>query len=117
TIVVTNQGSADDTNIAISCDLTDEMQFVSCGPKNLPNNQPPGTTDRFTQVPSTQGKADGKTVKFDTVARLGAKQYVAWEVKVKALKAKDVRFWTTLTTDQTKAGGEIKKNESTNFYE
>ncbi|MFI5380344.1 MAG: hypothetical protein ACHRHE_13675 [Tepidisphaerales bacterium] len=117
TIVVTNQGSADDTNIAISCELTDEMQFVSCGPKNLPNNQPPGTTDKFTQVPSTQGKADGKSVKFDAVGRLGAKQYVAWEVKVKALKAKDVRFWTTLTTDQTKAGGEIKKNESTTFYE
>jgi hypothetical protein len=37
--------------------------------------------------------------------------------EVKVIKAKNVRFWTTLTTDQTKAGGEIKKNESTNFYE
>ncbi len=117
TIVVTNQGSADDTTIAVSAELTDEMTFVSCGPKNLPGNQPPGTTEKFNQVPSTNGKLDGKTVKFDAVKVLGAKQYVAWEVKVKAAKAKDVRFWTTLTTDQTKAGGEIKKNESTNFYE
>lgn len=117
TIVVTNQGSADDTNIIISADLTDEMTFVSCGPKNLPGNQPPGTTEKFTQIQSSNGKLDGKTVKFDAVPKLGAKQYVAWEIKVKASKAKDVRFWTTLTTDQTKAGGEIKKNESTNFYE
>ena len=117
TIVVTNQGSADDTNIIVSADLTDEMTFVSCGPRNLPGNQPAGTTDKFTQVPSSNGKLDGKTVKFEAVAKLGAKQYLAWEVKVKAAKAKDVRFWTTLTTDETKAGGEIKKNESTNFYE
>jgi hypothetical protein len=81
TIVVTNQGSADDTNVTVSADLTDEMTFVSCGPKNLPNNQPPGTTERFNQVPSTNGKLDGKSVKFDAVKVLGAKQYVAWEVR------------------------------------
>jgi uncharacterized repeat protein (TIGR01451 family) len=117
TIVVTNQGSADDTNIVVVCNLTDEMQFVSCGPKSLPGNQPPGTTERFTQISSTAGRLDGKQVKFDTVPRLGAKQYVVWEVKVRATKAKDVRFDVTLTTEQTKAGGEIKKNESTRFYE
>ncbi len=94
-IVVTNQGSADDTNIKIVCTLEDSQQFVSAGG-------------------ATQGSANGQVIEFAPLASLGAKQKASWRVVVKAVKAGDIRFSVRMTTDQTTRP--VEENESTHQY-
>jgi uncharacterized repeat protein (TIGR01451 family) len=94
-ITVTNQGSADDTNIKIVCTLEDSQGFVSAGG-------------------ATAGKAAGQVVTFAPLPRLGAKQKASWKVTVKALKAGDIRFKVQMTTDQL--GRPVEETEATNQY-
>ena len=94
-IVVTNQGSANDTNIKIVCTLEDTQQFVSAGG-------------------ATSGSANGQVVEFAPLATLGAGQKAVWRLVVKAVKAGDVRFGVRMTTDETERP--VEETESTHQY-
>jgi uncharacterized repeat protein (TIGR01451 family) len=94
TITVTNQGSAADTNIVVKCTLPAEQEFVSAsGP--------------------TKETVEGQIVTF-APARLDSKAKATYKVVVKALKAGDVRFAVSLTSDQLKTP--VDETESTNIY-
>ncbi|MBL9032052.1 MAG: DUF11 domain-containing protein [Phycisphaerae bacterium] len=96
TIVVTNQGSAADSNVRIVCTLPDGLQFVSAGG-------------------ATAGSAAGQTITFAPVATLAPKAKVTWTVKARAVRdAGDVRFVTDVSSDQFK--NPIREIESTNLY-
>lgn len=97
-IVVTNQGSAVETNIRIVCELEDEMEYVSSqDPRNAP------------------GKASGKTITFEPLPSLAAKAKATYRVVVKAVKSGDVRFKVTmLSGDRSRT---VEETEATNFYE
>ncbi len=96
TIVVTNQGSAEGTNIAITCTIPPEEDYISSdGP--------------------TKATVEGKTVEFAPLARLDPKAKVTWKIVVKGTKTADVRFKTGMKTGQT---GEVpvEETESTHIY-
>ncbi len=95
TITVTNQGTAEDTNIVIECTLPEEQEFVSAkGP--------------------TKETVDGKTVTFAPVKSLDPKEKVTFKVVAKALKAGDVRFAVSMNSDQLKSS--VDETESTYIY-
>ena len=95
-IVATNQGSATGTNITITCALEASGQFVSAGG-------------------ATEATQTGPIVKFAPLPELAAKAKAEWKVVVKAIKADDVRFRVTMTSDQI--GRPVEETEATNFYE
>lgn len=95
-ITVTNQGSANDTNVIIKTMLEDTMQFVS-------------------STGVTKGSFSGNTVTFAPLPTLAPKAKVSWRVTVKAVKAGDVRFKVTMDSDQLTR--EVLETEATNFYE
>jgi len=95
-ITVLNQGSAFDTNIVVTCTLPAEQQFVSAsGP--------------------TKEAVEGQTVTFAPLKSLDPKATATYKVVVKALKAGDVRFKISLTSDQLKAPP-VEETESTKQY-
>ncbi|MDT8390516.1 MAG: hypothetical protein RRC34_08420 [Lentisphaeria bacterium] len=94
-ITVTNQGTADDTNIVITCTLEDTQSYVSSSG-------------------ATTGRVAGQTVTFAPLAALGPKQQATWKVVVKAEKAGDVRFKVNMTTDIL--GRPVEETEATNQY-
>lgn len=95
-ITVTNQGSANGTNIAIKCSMEDTMQHVSSGG-------------------ATSSTVAGKGITFGALKSLAPKAKATWRVKVKAVKAGDVRFKVSMTSDQLNRP--VEETESTNFYE
>lgn len=95
TIAVTNQGSAVATNVKLVSLLEDQMEFVAA-------------------KGDTNSKADGKTISFDPLATLAPKARAVWTVTVKATADGDVRFKTTLTSDQLSRP--VEELESTTFY-
>ncbi|MCX5662975.1 MAG: hypothetical protein NTW19_25095 [Planctomycetota bacterium] len=96
TIEVTNQGSATATNVKISGIFEDTMQYVSStGP--------------------TAGTLDAKTLTFKPLPTLAPKAKAVWNVRVKAIKAGDVRFKTVMIADQLQRT--VEETEATNFYE
>jgi len=94
-ISVTNQGSADDTDIQLVCTLPEQQEFVSGdGP--------------------TKVTADGKTVTIGTLKSLAPKDKAVWRVKIRTTGTGDSRFKVSLTSKQfTKP---IEEAESTNIY-
>lgn len=95
TIAVTNQGSAVATNVKLMGTLENQMEFVSA-------------------KGDTNSKAEGQTVTFDPLATLAPKATATWTVVVKASAEGDVRFKTTLTSDQLSRP--VEELESTTFY-
>ncbi|MFN0131137.1 MAG: hypothetical protein ACKVW3_01170 [Phycisphaerales bacterium] len=96
TIIVTNQGTAADSNVKVICAIPDGLQFVSAGG-------------------ATAGSAAGQTITFAPVPTLAPKAKVTWTVKVRAVRdAGDVRFITDVSSDQFK--NPIREIESTNLY-
>lgn len=95
-IIVTNQGSADDTNIVIECTIPDEQEYVS------------------SDGPTTAAVA-GKVVRFAPLARLAPKAKAVWRVVVRGNSVGDVRFRTTLDSDQLETN--VEETESTHIYE
>jgi uncharacterized repeat protein (TIGR01451 family) len=94
-IDVTNQGSAPDSNIKLVCTLEDAQDFVSgSGP--------------------TAVTGSGKTVTMAPLPSLAVKQKATWRVVIKAGKASNVRFKTTMTSDQLTRP--VEETESTNQY-
>lgn len=96
TIEVTNQGSQDDTNIVITCTLPEEMEFVS-------------------GEGATQGTVAGRTITFAPVATLAPKAKVTWRVVAKGVKEGDVRFKTSMISDNTRITP-VEETESTHIY-
>ncbi len=95
TITVTNQGSAEDTEITVFATLPAELTFVSAtGP--------------------TAFKLDGKKIVFDAVKSLAAKAKVTFTVQAKANAAGDVRFAVEMDSSALKSP--VNETESTNLY-
>lgn len=95
TITVTNQGTAADSEVAVTCTFEDAVDFVSAG----------GVT---------QGVRNGKTVTFAPLATLAPKQSVKWTVVLKGVAEADSRFTVSLNTKET--GRPIVSNEATRIY-
>lgn len=94
-ITVTNQGSAEDSNIVVECGLPDEVEYVSSdGP--------------------TRATATGKVVRFAPVASLAPKAKLVYRVVVKGLEAADVRFRTSMDSDVIDPA--VEETESTHIY-
>jgi uncharacterized repeat protein (TIGR01451 family) len=94
-IVVVNQGSADGTNIVITCTLPAEQEYVSAaGP--------------------TQAQAAGKTVRFAPLRSLAPKAKATYRLVVKGVQAADVRFKVSMTSDQVDSP--VEETESTHIY-
>lgn len=94
-IRVTNQGSAPDTNIGITCALPDELQFVSAGG-------------------ATNGSSRGSTVTFSPYGTLAPGQVIEWRLVVKATGEGDVRFGVEMTSDRLTSP--VRETEATNLY-
>ena len=92
TIKITNQGTADLTNI----------NTVANFPKEV------------TPTSSQGGKVNGKTVNFPTVPRLAPKQVITYTIIGKAAEIGDSRLKVTLTEDQLLSP--VVEEESTRVY-
>lgn len=94
-IEVTNQGSAPDTNIKIVCELPEEMSFVSA-------------------TGATAGTAQGRRITFAPLASLAPGAKATWRVVAKADREGNVRFRTSLTSDNFERP--IEETEATNLF-
>lgn len=95
-ITATNQGSAPDADIKISCILDDSQSYVSSsGP--------------------TQATVNGLNITFAPLARLGVGEKATWRVVVKAVKEDDARFTARMNT-ATFRREPVQETESTNQY-
>ena len=95
-IIATNQGSAPGTNIKIVCTLEDNEQYVSSSG-------------------ATNGTARQGTITFAPLRTLAPKEKATWRVVVKAVKAGDVRFKVSMTTDEL--GRPVEETEATHLYQ
>lgn len=95
-IMVTNQGSATGTNIAIKAMLESQMQYVS-------------------NAGATRGSYAGDTITFTPLPSLAPKARASWEVVVKAKAVGDIRFKVQMNSDQLDR--DVEETESTHFYE
>ena len=94
-IVVTNQGSAVGTNIVITCMLPPAEEYVSAtGP--------------------TGASVSGNTISFAPLPSLPPMGRASYRVVIKGVAPGDVRFKTTLTTDQMQVP--VEETESTHIY-
>lgn len=94
-ITVTNQGTAVDTNIVVTCVIPAEMDYVSSdGP--------------------TAGSASAKTVQFAPLASLAPKEKATYRVVVKGNAVGDVRFKVSITSDALRSP--VEETESTHVY-
>lgn len=94
-IVVTNQGSAEGTNIAVVATLPEELEFVSAvGPVSFSENE--------------------KTITFAPLAKLPERTKATYRVTVKGKDSGDVRFKISMTSDQSKVP--VEETESTHVY-
>ncbi len=95
TIEVTNQGSADGTNIRVTAVIQPEGEYVSA-------------------EGATRGTVSGNTVTFEPLPVLAPKAKATFRVTVKAKTEGDVRFRVKMITDQTSS--DVEESESTRFY-
>lgn len=95
-IQVTNQGSANGTGIRIVCEVPEQETFVSAGG-------------------ATAGTLSGRTVTFAPLPNLPPKARAEFRVTVRANASGDVRFLTSMTSDQFERP--VQETESTNLYE
>ena len=94
-VTVTNQGSASDTNIQLTCELEDSMEFLNASG-------------------ATEGMLDGNMIKFQPLASLAAGDKASWQICVKAQSQGDVRFKASIISDQLQR--EVYETEATNFF-
>ncbi len=96
-IIVTNQGSADGTNIVITATIPAEEEYVNAtGP--------------------TQAQVQGKTVTFAPLPMLAPRAKATFRVTVKGTATADVRFHVTMSSDQAK-NPPVEETESTHIYQ
>ncbi len=95
-ITVTNQGSAQATNVAITAELDQGMEYVrGSGP--------------------TAVSVSGNKVTFASLPSIAPKDEVTWKVVVKALEPGGKRVLVTMDCDQIDPA--VAETESTHFYE
>jgi len=80
-VTVSNEGSAPDRNVRVSCVLDERLQYVSC-------------------AGATAGSIMGKTVSFSPLSTLEPKAKATWRVVVKGTRAGDVLFKATMYTGE-----------------
>jgi uncharacterized repeat protein (TIGR01451 family) len=95
-IVVSNEGSAADSNIRVSAVLDDKLQYVSSGG-------------------ATAGSIMGKTINFAPLRILEPKGKQTWRIVVKGAVAGDVRLKVTMHTDQLALP--VEETEATHIYQ
>lgn len=95
-VTVTNQGTASDSNIKIVCTLEENQQFVSA-------------------TGATTGTAAGSTITLQPLASLAPKAQAVWSVTVKNVKAGDVRFKVSMTSENLTRP--VEETEATNVWE
>lgn len=94
-ITVTNQGSANGTNIVVEATLPPEQEFVS-------------------GAGATTGQAAGQTIRFAPVPVLAPQAKATFRVVVKGVKAGDTRFKVTMKSDQIDSV--VQETEATRIY-
>ncbi len=94
-VKITNQGTGPDSNVRLTAIVPDGETFVSA-------------------TGSTEGSANGTTITFNPMATLQPKESATWKITVKANKAADVSFRTSVTSDGVKTPAE--KTEPTKLY-
>ena len=94
-ITVTNQGSAEDTNIVVTCELPPQQEFVAA-------------------EGAVPFQVNGRTVTFAPLPQLAPQAAAKYRVVVKGLSEGDVRFRTTLTSAQLTQP--VEETESTRHY-
>ena len=95
-VVVTNQGSSQDSNVKVAATLPPSLQFVS------------GTG-------ATAVSGSGQTVTIAPIATLAPGARVEWKVVAKAKSAADARSRWELSSDQFRSA--ISETESTTLYQ
>lgn len=95
-ITVTNQGSANGTNIAINCSLEAAQQYVS-------------------SEGATQATTTGSNITFAPLPSLAPGAKATWRVTVRAVQAGDIRFKVVMREDQL--GRTVEETEATNQYQ
>jgi uncharacterized repeat protein (TIGR01451 family) len=123
-IKVTNQGSLPATNIRISCDLEESMEFEkSNGPTKAAIAGAEGEgaailmrkAGKVVKSSSISGELKkGKILVFEPLSSLAPGKEAVWQVVIKALKAGDFRFNVNVISDQLTRP--VNENESTTFY-
>ena len=93
---MTNQGTANSTNIRVVCTLEDTMDAVSA-------------------VGATRGSVAGKVISFEPLPSLAPRTKATWKVVVKAVGAGDARFKVAMTSDQIQRP--VDETEATHFYQ
>lgn len=97
TYVVTskNTGSLDSTKVKITCKLPNAMQYIE-------------------SVGATKGTLDGDKLAFEPLPAITPGATATWKIKLKAVKAGDVRFQVLVESDQLDRPVELI--ESTHLY-
>jgi uncharacterized repeat protein (TIGR01451 family) len=95
-VTVTNQGSAADANVRITCILDDKVQYV-------------------TSAGTTPGTMMGKTLTFTAVRSLEPKGKAQWRIVVKGLQSGDARFKVTMGSDKLTVP--VEYTEVTRIYQ
>lgn len=96
-IEVTNQGTENDTNIVITCEVPPEMEYVD---GTGPNGEKPTVT--------------GKTIKFPPYPSLPPKAKIQYRVITKGVTPADVRFKVQMDSDVL--ASPVNETESTHVY-
>ncbi len=102
TLVVTNQGSADLTNVRLTCQMDDAdvMEFVSAS-----GTAPTGAAN---------GEARGRDINFPPIPRLAPGARATYTVTVRAVGERQVSFRAESVSDEITRP--LVKIETTNFY-
>ena len=95
-IVVTNEGSAADSNVRITAILDDKLQYVS-------------------SAGVTAGSIMGKTITFAPLRSLDSKGKATWRIVVRGALPGDVRLKVTMNTDQLALP--VEETEATHIYQ
>ncbi len=95
-ITVSNEGSAPDHNIRITCVLDEKLQYVSC-------------------AGATAGTLMGKTVSFSPLSTLEPKGKATWRVVVKGARGGDVSFKAAMYTGELTLP--VEATEVTHVYQ
>lgn len=98
-ITVTNQGTADDTNIVIAATLPNEMKFISANTADAQN---------------VSFQVSGQSIKFAPVASLAPKAKLRYLVVAEATAVGDLRFAVQLDSDVLDTP--VNETESTHVY-
>ena len=95
-ITVSNDGSAPDHNVRVTCLLDEKLQYIS-------------------SAGATAGSTMGKTVNFAPLHTLEPKAKATWRVVVKGIRAGDVLFKATMYTSEFTLPVEVA--EATHVYQ